>query len=102
MFTIIENVAGVNHYRTCSIMKVVRRCSPRPEKKKGEGYVIAAIYIPTHHSKMFHKGEFIPRKRVSLGDKTEKNGLGIFWGEELNKISREANGITGVNSHAYQ
>jgi hypothetical protein len=28
-------------------------------------------------------------------------GLGIFGGEELNKISREANGITGVNSNAY-
>ena len=49
---------------------------------------------------MLYKGEFIPRKRVSLGDKTEKNGARYFWGEELNEISREANGITGVNSNA--
>ena len=27
-------------------------------------------------------------------------GLGIFGGEELNEILREANGITGVNSNA--
>jgi hypothetical protein len=32
-----------------------------------------------YHSKMLYKGEFIPRKRVSLGDKTEKNGARFFW-----------------------
>jgi hypothetical protein len=36
------------------------------------------------------------------GIKQRKMGLGIFGGDELNKISREVNGITGVDSDAYQ
>ena len=47
---------------------------------------------------MVYKGKFIPRKRVSLGDKTEKNGARYFGGEELNEILTVANGITGVNN----
>jgi hypothetical protein len=35
---------------------------------------------------MVYVGEFIPRKRVSLGIKQRKMGLGIFWGEEFNEI----------------
>ena len=49
-------------------------------KERVNGITGVYIYTPTHHSKVVYKGEFIPRKRVSLGDKTDKNGAWYFWG----------------------
>jgi hypothetical protein len=48
------------------------------------------------------KGSLFPGKGFLWGIKQRKIGLGSFGGDELNKISREENGITGVNSDAYQ
>jgi hypothetical protein len=48
------------------------------------------------------KGSLFPRQGFLWGIKQRKMRLDIFGGEELNEISREANGIKVVNSDAYE